>query len=144
MNSFLRRAALTTLPAILFIGCVAGCAQIRQLTYPQDFTYLEKKEVKNLMKMMGDSVGRLGQFVAKDSASLLKQQQVVAELGKLEDITSRLSGGHKETNQIFISDHIEQFISDVGTAKMFAKTTPPNYSKAKEITNSCQVCHQSR
>lgn len=144
MNVFLRRSSLNVLLTILLAGSIAGCSKIRQLTYPEDFTYLEKGQVKNLMREMDDGIERLGLLVAKAPTSEINQQQVVAELSGLQSISSRLSGGHAQTNQLFIRDHIEQFISDVGTAKMFAKTTPPNYSKAREISNSCQECHQSR
>jgi len=60
-------------------------------------------------------------------------------------ITFRLSGcGHTQTNQIFISDHIEQFIFDLGTAMTLAKANTLNYSKIEEIINSCQAYHRSR
>jgi len=144
MNIFIRHAAFKGLLVAIIAGGILSCSQIRQLTYPEDFTYLEKEQVKTLMKQMGDSVGRLGQLVANDAKSETKQQQVLTELSTIESITARLSGGHAQTNQIFIRDHIEQFISDVGTAKLYVKTTPPDYSKAKKITNSCQECHQLR
>jgi len=144
MNIFIRHAAFKVLLVAIIAVSILSCSQIRKLTYPEDFTYLEKEQVKTLMKQMGDSVGRLGQLVANDAKSETKQQQVLTELSTIESITARLSGGHEQTNQIFIRDHIEQFISDVGTAKLYVKTTPPDYSKAKKITNSCQECHQLR
>ena len=98
-----------------------------------------------LMITMGENIKRLKVLVSDDSIpGNVKQQKVVAELSELQGIASRFSGGHEQTNQLFISDHIEQFISDISTATMFAKTNPPNYSKAGEISNSCQECHQSR
>ena len=143
MNVFIKPSLFNILLAVLLVGGVVGCAQIRQLTYPEDFTYLEKRQVESLMQEMGDSVGRLGQLVTKNSSEI-DQQQVISSLSELENITSRIIGGHTETNQLFISEHIEKFVSDIGTAKMFVKTNPPNYSKAREITNSCQECHKLR
>jgi len=144
MNVFIKHLPFNVLLATLIVGGIVGCSQIRQLTYPEDFTYLEKGQVEGLMREMGDSIAQLGQLVAKTSASEINQQQVIASLSELEGITSRIIGGHTETNQLFISEHIEQFVSDVGTAKMFAKTNPPNYAKAREITNSCMECHKLR
>ena len=143
MNVSLRRATSILLLVIVVAASIIGCAQIRKLTYPQDFTYLEKKEVEGLMQKMGDGIVRLNQLVTEASTSEATQQQkIVAELDSLERIAIRLSGGHTQTNQFVISDHIERFISDLGTAKMFAKNSPPNYYKAGEITNSCLACHQ--
>ena len=145
MNILSRRLLSHALLLVLVAGSISGCAQIRKVTYPQGFNYLEEGQVDKLMINMGESVNRLGLLVSDTSMSdNIKQQNIVAELSALQSIASRLSGGHEQTNQLFISDHIEQFISDVSTASMFAKTVPPNYSKADDLRNSCQECHQSR
>ena len=145
MNVSLRRMSFIVLLVIMVAAGIVGCAQIRELTYPKDFTYLEKKEVETLMQKMGDGIERLDQLIKEASPSdAIQQQNIVAELSSLKSIATRLSGGHTQTNQFVISDHIEQFISDVETARMFANNNPPIYSKAGEITNSCKECHQFR
>jgi len=145
MNISLKHYSFTVPVAILIVASIAGCAEVRKLTYSKDFTYVEDKEIKTLMRKMGKGVERLGQIVEKASITDTSQQQkIIAEISKLEGITASLSAGHTQTNQLFISDHIEQFITDMGTAKMFAKTTPPDYSKIGEIVNNCQECHKWR
>jgi len=144
MNALLKPKLTNVLLAIFLFGGIFGCSQIRQLTYPDDFTYLENKQVKVLMRKMDDHVQRLAQQVSVMPSSAIDSQQVINSLGEIEGITSQIIGGHSETNQLFISEHIEQFVSDVGTAKMFVKASPPNYSKARGITNSCNDCHKSR
>jgi hypothetical protein len=130
---------------VLLLGAllVFGCAEIRELTYPEGFTYLEKKEVESLMQSMGESIGILNQLVADAEPSDTSQQQkIIDELNKLEGFAIQLSGGHTQTNQFVISDHIEGFISDIGTAKMFARLDPPKYYKVTYVTNACADCHQ--
>ena len=145
MTMFLRRIFYTVVSACVVAGSMAGCAQIRQLTYPPDFTYLEKKEVETLMQKMSAGIGRLDRLVTEASTSDVAQQEtIINELSSLESIATRLSGGHKPTNRIVINDHIEEFISEIGTARMFASTVPPNYNKARNLSNSCQECHQFR
>ena len=145
MNVSVRHMSSIVLLAIILVTGIAGCAEIRKLTYPEDFVYLEKKEVESLMQNMADGIGRLDKLVTEASESDTEQQQkIIAELSSIERIATRLSGGHKQTNQFHISDHIEKFISEVGTAKMFASISPPKYNKAGEIKNSCQECHQFR
>lgn len=145
MNGILGRRSFNVLLAVVIAGGISSCAQIREVTYPQDFKYMEKAEVDGLMREMGASVAQLAELVKAEPVSELeKQQQVVAELSKLENIATSLTTGRERTNQEFIREHIEKFISDVGTAKLFVKTDPPNYSKASEITNGCQTCHQQR
>ena len=145
MNLSLRRLSSIALLAIMIAASIVGCAQVRKLTYPKDFVYLEKREVDTLMQNMSEGIVRLDQLVAEASTSdATQQKKIVAELSALELIAIRLSGGHTQTNQLFISDHIGQFISDIGAAKMLANISPPNYYKAGEITNSCLACHQFR
>lgn len=145
MNISLRHWPFTVLAAILIVASIAGCAEVRKLTYSEDFTYVEDKEVKSLMRKMGKGVEKLGQTVAKaTTTNTTQQQQIISEISELENIAAKLSADHTQTNQLFISDHIEQFISDIGTAKMFAKTDPPDYSKIGEIVNNCQECHKLR
>jgi len=145
MNTSFRNWSFTVPVAILIIASIVGCAEVRKLTYAEDFTYVEDKDIKSLMRKMGKGVERLGQLVEKASTTDTgKQQQIISEMSELERVTARLSAGHTQTNQLFISDHIEQFITDMGTAKMFAKITPPDYSKAEEIVNKCQDCHKWR
>ena len=134
-----------TLLTLVTASIIVGCAQIRELTYPPGFTYLEKKEVETLMQRMGESIGKLDQLVAEASPSDNgRQQEVITELNKLEVIATRLSGGHTQTNQFVIGEHIEGFISDIGTAKMFARLDPPNYYKVDNVVNACENCHQFR
>lgn len=145
MQISLRHGAFYLLVSVLIITGITGCAQVRKLTYTEDFAYVEDKEVKSLMRKMSKGVKRLGQVAEKASITdTAKQQQIISELGDLQSIAARLSAGHTQTNQLFISDHIEQFVTDIGDAKMFAKTTPPDYSKIGEIVNNCEECHTSR
>lgn len=143
MNASLWREKSIALLIVVVVVSIIGCAQIRKLTYPEDFTYLEKKEVEALMRRMGQSIGKLDQLVAEASPSDASQQQkIIAELNKVEGFATRLSGGHTQTNQFVISDHIEGFISDIGTAKMFARLNPPRYDKIAYVTSGCESCHQ--
>jgi hypothetical protein len=145
MNASLRQVMSIALLSVVVTVSIIACAQVRELTYPEGFTYLEKKEVDALMQRMGESIGRLDQLVAEASPSDASQQQkIIAELNKIEGIATRLSGGHTQTNQFVISEHIEGFISDIGTAKRFASLNPPKYDKVAYVTGGCAECHQFR
>lgn len=145
MNIYLKHWPFSLLAAILIVTGISGCAEVRKLTYSQDFTYVENKEVRSLMRKMSKGVERLGQVVEQTtSTDSSKQQNIISEINELENITAKLSAGHTQTNQLFISDHIEQFITDIGTAKMLAKTNPPDFSKVEEVVNNCQQCHKLR
>lgn len=145
MNITIKQVSSIVLLTIIIAANMVGCAQIRKLTYPKDFTYLEKKEVAALMRNMGNSIARLELLVAEtESSDIDQQQKIVAELNLIEKSAIRLSGGNAQTNHIVINDHIESFISDIGTAKMFARMKPPRYYNAGKIAGSCTSCHSFR
>ena len=145
MNVSLRHMSFILLLAIVVTATIAGCAEIRKLTYRDNFVYLDKKEVESLMQSMSNDIVQLNLLVANASETDTEQQKkIVAELSSIERTALRLSGGLQRTNQFYIGDHIEEFISDVGTAKMFASSTPPRYDRARDITDSCHECHQFR
>ena len=141
-SSLLKTIALL---AIIVTASIYGCDVIRELTYPQGFTYIEDKEVERLMQRMGESIGKLDQLVAEASATDTdKQEMIITELTRLETIATRLSGGHTQTNQFHLSDRIGNFINNIGTAKTFAKLDPPRYDKIEYVTSDCSECHQSK
>ncbi|MCW8852748.1 MAG: hypothetical protein OQK44_08795 [Gammaproteobacteria bacterium] len=145
MNQPSRLLKSIALLAIIVASSIYGCSVIRELTYPQGFTYIEDKEVESLMQKMGESIGKLDQLVAEASPSDTdKQEMIIAELTKLETIATRLSGGHTQTNQFHISDRIGNFINNIGTAKTFAKLDPPRYDRIKYVTSDCSECHQRK
>jgi hypothetical protein len=131
-----------TLLAIIVTASIYGCGVIRELTYPQGFTYIENKEVERLMQKMEESIAKLDQLVAEASPSDTdKQEMIITELNSLETIATRLSGGHTQTNQFHISDRIGNFINNIGTAKTFAKLDPPRYDRIEYVTSDCSECH---
>ena len=145
MRLSFRSVWVSVLSGIAIMSIMAGCADVRKLTYSEDFTYVENREVKSLMRKMEKGVKRLADILTTTSANdKMLQQSIISELSDLERIAARLSAGHTQTNQLFISDHIEQFSADLGTARMFVKATPPDYSRVEDIVTNCQECHKSR
>lgn len=145
MKGYFTAGPFIVMVTIVVTTSLFGCAEIRKLTYPKDFTYLEKKEVDALMQQMSEGLMRLDKLLAEPVTSdSARQQSIVGELDALESIANRLSGGHKQTNRPVIEEHIEDFIGDIEDARMFASASPPNYSNAGELTDSCLECHKFR
>jgi hypothetical protein len=139
------RSALLAVSILAAVFSTTACEQVRKVTYPQDFQYMEDKEVKQIMQQMGENMGKLAQLVDDDSLSGKdKQEKVIDVLNKLDGYATRLSGGHKQTNQFFIAEHIHGFSGDLVNAKMLASLDPPRYDKARNIVDSCSKCHEYR
>jgi len=130
--------------ALLCAGVVFGCAQIRKATYPSDFVYLEKKQLRSKMALLSIYMHQIDEILSDDSIVSSEQQQRVLDLlNKIEASTSELGGG-VTTNHRVIDDHIDQFKIDVNTAIHDARTDPPNYFALGRLTGSCNGCHKYR
>lgn len=130
--------------ALLCVGLVFGCAQIRKVTYPRDFVYLERKQLRSKMALLSFNLRQLDEVLADDSTVGRDRQQNVLEiLKRIEASTAELGGG-VTTNHLVIDDHIDQFKTDVSTAIYDARADPPNYFAAGRLIGSCLGCHKFR
>jgi len=131
--------------ALLNATVVYGCAQIRKVTYPRDFVYLEQKEIDSEMLRLSLYIHELNAILAgKDYISSEDQSRIVEVLSLINTTTDALGAGSVDTSHLVIDDHIDQFKSDVIAAISAAKAKPPNYFIAGELAGSCVACHQFR
>lgn len=129
--------------AILCAGVVLGCSQIRKVTYPRDFVYLEQKQLRSKMALISFNLRQLDEIPLDDSTTSDQQQFILERLNKIKDLTDELGGGVM-TNHLVIDDHIDEFKNDVSTAIHNASANPPNYFALGRLVGSCVGCHKYR
>jgi hypothetical protein len=139
---------------------VTGCARIRLLTYPAEFTWIGNAELSSTMQDMAISMGKLNEL-ANDTSKVdnaagakWRQVEVLSELDLLEILAGTLLGSSSKsdttntmlpaTNHLLIDDHIEDFLTDIGRARFLAEDDPPNYFAVGQLTGSCNGCHRLR
>jgi hypothetical protein len=133
------------LVVLLSATVVYGCAQIRKVTYPRDFVYLEQKEIDSEMLRLSLYIRELNAILGgKDHISHEDQSRILEVLWLINTTTDALGAGSVDTNHLVIDDHIDQFKSEVIAAISAAKAKPPNYFIAGQLTGSCVACHQFR
>ncbi len=126
--------------AIIFTLLVAaGCAEIRKVTYPPEFTYIEKQDLQGAMGRMAASLAQLDSLIASGSP----QGSILEQLNAIDRVASDLSRG-QATNHLLLDEHMEQFRADVAKAKLMASMSSPNYYYAGRLSGSCSGCHQFR
>ena len=134
-------------PVLIALFCaviVFGCAQIRKVTYPGDFVYLDRKQLRSKMAMLSLYMRDLdGILLDESTVSREQQQRVLGLLNKIKAVTAELGGG-VTTNHLVIDDHIDQFKNDVNTAIFNARANPPNYFALGRLSGSCTGCHRYR
>ncbi|MGH1358664.1 MAG: hypothetical protein ACRBC3_07860 [Burkholderiaceae bacterium] len=122
---------------------VAACADIRKLTYPPEYVYIEKTELQSSMHQMAAAMSRLDSLVATESTGDSTQKDVLAQLNVIDQVAWKLSGG-KSTNHLLLDGHMKQFSADVAKARLLASSSPPNYYYAGRLSGNCSGCHRFR
>ena len=139
---------------------LTGCAQIRLLTYPKEFNWLDPNDVKSVMHAMALSMNRLHVLAAPlptdaspDNSDEL-QSSILEELTLLDELAVSVMGGNNDplideysgptTNHLLIDEHIDEFISQIQRARWLAEAEPPNYYAVGQLTGNCNACHRMR
>lgn len=131
--------------ALIFSGLMSACAQIRKVTYPGDFVYLEPKQVTSEMALLSFYMRQIDEILTDDSSISSEQQaRIVSILTSINDSADKLGAGNTETNHLVIDDHIDQFQTDVNLALRNASANPPNYFALGKLSGSCVACHKYR
>ncbi|MFZ9037288.1 MAG: hypothetical protein ACO3DT_04400 [Gammaproteobacteria bacterium] len=132
------------LVALLCAGVVFGCAQIRKATYPNDYVYLERDQLRSKMVLLSFYLRQLDEIQLEDSDVRGDQQQRILDLlNKIKGLTAEFGGG-VTTNHLVIDEHIDDFKIDVSNAIRDARANPPNYYALGRLTGSCVGCHKYR
>jgi hypothetical protein len=130
--------------ALLCVAVVFGCAQIRKVTYPNDYVYLEQKQLRSKMALLSFYMRQLDEVLLDYSiVGDDQQQRILYLLNKVNGLTAEFGGGIT-TNHLAIDDHIEEFKIDVNTAIRGARANPPNYLALGRLAGSCTSCHKYR
>ena len=132
--------------ALLCSGLLLSCAQIRTATYPQDYVYLEQKQVTSKMALLSFYLRKIDEILLEDSTINSEQQERIAEiLVLMSDTVDTLdAAGEAQTSHLVIDDHLGKFRSDLNLALYNVRANPPNYFALGKLSGSCAACHQYR
>ena len=157
MRSFKHSAPVVNTSIVLLAALLltlSACAEVRRVTYPDDFIYLEKSEVSQLMFSLLDIMITLDELEETAHPEKQKKRAILAELEKIEALTIRFNTavsregnnalGNLRTNHLLLSEHIAEFNADVSAAKLQLAATPPNYYVVGRLTGGCNSCHRNR
>jgi hypothetical protein len=130
---------------LLCTGLLFSCAQIRKVTYPQDYVYLEQKQITSEMVLLSFYMRKIDEILLDDS-TISSEQQVQIEdiLVSMSASLDSLGTGNVQTSHLVIDDHIDQFQADVNRALYNVRADPPNYYALGQLSGSCAACHQYR
>lgn len=137
--------------AVLLLALLSGCSytlsDVRKVTYPPDFNYIEPQDIKTDMARMAAQIRLLDIALApvdgSDPAALDNQRQtVMAALDSIEQIASGLQSVNAGSNHPYMQDFMRDFVAKVDKARGAASLAEPRYYFAGKVAGGCAVCHQ--
>lgn len=124
---------------------LAGCAQVRKVTYPRDFVYLDQSLVQTAMQRMSLAIRNIDQIMIRgEPVSPVDQQRIRQSLATIDEVSDSLGPGNLQTNHLLIDEHIDDFKREVRNAVRTANATPPSFYPAARLSASCFGCHRYR
>ena len=130
---------------VLVSSLITGCAQIRRLTYPSDFVYLDHSLVQTSMLRISLAMRVVDETLMRGEPLIESDQQRVKQaLSTIDEVTDRLATGNLVTNHLVIDEHIDDFKREVRNAIRTASSTPPIFYAAGRLSANCIGCHRYR
>ncbi len=116
---------------ILVSSLITGCAQIRKVTYPSNFVYLDHSLVQTTMLRISLAMRSVDEtLMGGEPISDADQQLIKQRLSAIDELSDKLATGSLVTNHLVIDDHIDDFKREVRNAIRTANASPPNFYAA--------------
>ncbi|HAU93721.1 hypothetical protein C6Y40_21720 [Alteromonas alba] len=131
----------------LLAGCSYNLSDVRKVTYPPDFNYIEPQDIKTDMARMAAQIRLLDIALAPvDSSDIAarenQREEVMAALNNIENIASGLQSVDGGSNHPYMQDFMRDFVAKVDKARGAASLAEPRYYFAGKVAGGCAVCHQ--
>jgi hypothetical protein len=115
---------------------------MRQLTYPPEFKYIDRSQVRSAMWRLAAAVDDLDQLMRQPEADDPQRfLRIAAILRRMDEATEELRARGRPTNHPIMSAHLEKFRQDVDLALQMVDSAQPNDFLLGTISGSCLVCH---
>lgn len=122
---------------------IAGCSGVRVDTYPPDFTYLPRDEIRDTMTRMSVEIWRINDILDRnETVASYQREEIIEALRALERSSEKLGAGWRLTNHALIDENIDGFRDSVVDARLAVEREPANYYLAGKLSGSCLACHK--
>lgn len=141
-----RNQAIYLTSALLVLLLSGGCGanvgeQVRRGTYPPNFNYIAGAELESTMGQLAAYASQLDRLLG-DASTDPPREEVARLLVEMERVSEALGPGGWPSNHPRVSHNIENFRRDIVAARRAIEEDPPNFFRARTVTDSCTDCHQ--
>ena len=130
------------LSAVICAGCADLPARLRRHTYPPNFKYIDRAELRSAMWRLAADVNQLDDLMhAPGSVDDVRRRQIADLLTAMDDAARELATNGRPTNHPLIADNLEGFRRAVATARASVESGQPNYYLVGSVSGACLICH---
>jgi hypothetical protein len=128
--------------ASILVGCTGLPGRIRRHTYPPDFKYIPRSELRSAMWQLASDVVQLDDLMRPPGPIDPERRARIRELlTAMDEATSALATHGRPTNHPLIAEHLDEFRQAVATAQAAVAADRPNYYLVGSVAGACLACH---
>ena len=135
------RLLLLMMIALQLSGCSDVARWVRQYTYPPEFHYIERDEIRGTMRELAAHARQVDQLMLVEDVPQEHRAEIIEHLRAMEQATGKLDQSGWPTNHPKVEMNLPTFRRDVKFAREAIEREPPNYLLAATATGACVLCH---
>lgn len=137
------KAILTSLllTCVPVLGCGDFAGWLRQHTYPPDFRYITREQLRSTMWQLAYHSRELHQLMSPPETAQQHRTEVVEHLQAMEQAAASLDQSGWPTNHPLVDMNLANFRRDLKFARESAEREPPNFLLAASLSGACVYCH---
>jgi hypothetical protein len=129
----------------LSTACTDVPALLRRHTYPPNFKYIDRTQLRSAMWQLAEAATALDSVMRQPGAiDPARRAEALRLLTEMIAAASTLQTQGRPTNHPLISEHLEGFERDLVQARIGVEAEPPNYYLAGTVSGACLTCHSPR
>jgi len=138
------RMFLLALIAFELSGCADFARWARQYTYPPEFRYVERDDVRSTMRELAVHSRELNHLMQSSDGPQVGRIEIIMHLRAMEQAADELTQSGWPTNHPLIDMNLPNFRRDIKFAREAIEREPPNFLLAGPVTGACVYCHGGR
>jgi len=136
--------AFATLITFQLFGCADIARWVRQYTYPPEFHYVERDEVRSTMRQLAFHSRELNQLIQSGDESQQRRNEILMHLRAMEEAAEKIDQPGWATNHPMIDRNLPSFRADLKFAREAIEREPPDFPFVGPVTGACVHCHGGR
>jgi hypothetical protein len=139
---------MRALPFLLTLVMLSACSaeRMRRHTYPPDFHYISRDEIRGTMGELAVRMAELEDIMTDEDEPAVEpeeQERIIELLAEMRQFSLDLKRGSR-SNHPRIDRYAPELQKDLARALEGARSTPPNYYYAGQVPGACEYCHVPR